>query len=158
MNWQWSISFCNCKVNIYIYIYIYIYILARNQTKAWARDPSTRSEVDKGTPISRVEEGTQRRELAKGDAEGQSTTDCRRDQAAWDRVQEHWGKTSQDESAFLAALWKFREGSTSALVYGYTGNAVSRNHPSCTWVDLSLYCSFVLCSFSPTPSVEFLVA
>ena len=97
-------------------------------------------------------------ELEKGTQRRQSTPDSRRDQSAWDGVQEQWGKTSQDESAFLMALWKFREGCTSALVYGFTGNAVSRNHPSCTWVNPSLYCSFVLCSFSPTPSVVFLVA
>ena len=90
-----------------------------------------------------LEEGTQRRQLAKGDAEEQLTLDSRRDQSAWDRVQEQWGKTSQDVSAFLMALWKFCEGCTSALVYRCTGNAVSRNHPSCTWVNPSPYCSFV---------------
>ena len=119
---------------------------------------STRLEVGKGTLVrEELEEGTQRRQLAKGDAEGQSTPDSRRDQSGWDRVQEQWGKTGQDESAFFVALWKFREGCTSALVYRCTENAVSRNHPSCTWVNPSSYCSFVLCSFSPTPSVVFLV-
>ena len=58
-------------------------------------------------------------------------------------VEEQWGKTSQDESAFLVALWKFREGCTLALVYRCTGNAVSQNHPSCTWVNPSPFCSFV---------------
>ena len=50
----------------------------------------------------------------------ESTRDSRRDQSAWDRVQQQWGKTSQDELAFLVALWKFREGCTSALVYRCT--------------------------------------
>ena len=114
--------------------------------RKWARE--RRSE--------RVGRGIQRMQLAWGDAEEQSTPDCRRDQSAWDRIQEQWGKTSQDESAFLVALWKFREGCTSALVYRCTGNAVSRNHPSCTWVNPSPYCSFVLCSFFPLPRLYFL--
>ena len=109
---------------------------------------STRLEVGKGMPVrEELEKGTQRRFLAKSDGEGQSTTDSRREQSAWDRVQEQWGKTSQDESAFPVALWKFREGYTSVLVYRCTGNAVSRNHPSCTlsWPKPLLFvCSFVL--------------
>ena len=89
----------------------------------------TRLEVGKGTRRE-LEKGTQRRQLAKGDAESQSTPDSRRDQSAWDRVQEQWWKTIQ-ESALLVAFWKFREECTSASVYRCTGNAVSRNHPSC---------------------------
>ena len=87
---------------------------------------STWPEADNGTPVRRVgkttsgvSRGTQRRQLVKGDAEAWSTTVSSEED-------------SQDESAFLVALWKFREGSTSALVYRCTGNAVSRNHPSCT--------------------------
>ena len=106
-------------------------VLARNQTKAWARD-LRRDRKWARERESELEKGTQRRQLAKCDAEGQSTTDSWRDWSAWDMVQEQWGKTSQDESAFLVALWKFHEGCTSALVYRCTGNAVSRNHPSCT--------------------------
>ena len=70
---------------------------------------STRPEVGMGTPVREEleEEGTHRRKLAKGDAEGQSTPNSRRDQSAWNRVQGQWGKTSQDELAFLVALWKF---------------------------------------------------
>ena len=49
---------------------------------------STRSEVGWGTPVRELEKGTQRRQLLKGDAEGQSTTDSRRDLSARDRVQE----------------------------------------------------------------------
>ena len=98
-----------------------------------------------------LREGSWRRVTQRG-------FDNRQQKWPLDRVQEQWGKTSQYESAFLVALWKFREGCTSALVYRCIGNAVSRNHPFCTWVDLSPYCSFVLCSFSPTPSVVFLVA
>ena len=88
----------------------------------------------------------------------ESTPDSRRDQSTTVSRREQWGKTSQDESAFLVALWKFREGCTLALVCRCTGNAASRGHLSCTWVNPSPYCSFVLCSFSPAPSVVFLVA
>ena len=43
---------------------------------------STRPEKDKGTPVrEELENGSHRRQLAKGDAEGQSTTDSRRDQS-----------------------------------------------------------------------------
>ena len=42
---------------------------------------STRPGVGKGTLEKKLEKGTQRRQLAKGDAEGQSTTDSRRDQS-----------------------------------------------------------------------------
>ena len=98
------------------------------------------------------------RQLAKGDAEGQSTPNSRRDQSAWDRVQKQWGKTSQDELAFLLALYRFRYKYTLAFVCRCTGNAVSQNHPSWTWVKPSPYCSFLVCSYSPAPSVVFLVA
>ena len=138
---------------------IFLFVLARNQRPELEIFNATGSGVGKAGPreARAVEKGTQRRQLAKGDAKGELTPDSRRDQSAWDGVQEQWGKTSQDESAFLMALWKFREGCTSALVYRCTGNAVSRKHPSCTWVNLSPYCSFVLCSFSSTPPVVFLV-
>ena len=53
---------------------------------------------------------------ARQNGSWQSTPDSRRDQSAWERVQHQWGKTSQDESAFFMALWKFREGCKSALV------------------------------------------
>ena len=52
-------------------------VLARNQTMAWAHDlDATRSR--KGTP-EELDKGTQRRQLAKGDASGQSTLDSRID-------------------------------------------------------------------------------
>ena len=41
---------------------------------------STRLEVGNGTPVRELEKGTQRMQLAKGDAEGQWTTDSRRKQ------------------------------------------------------------------------------
>ena len=97
---------------------------------------STRPEVDKGTRV-RVGKGTQREgSWRRVTQEGQSTTVSRREQ---------WGKTNQNESAFLVALWKFREGCMLALVCRCTGNAVLQNSPS----------SFVL--FLPLPSVVFLV-
>ena len=114
---------------------------------------STRPEVGKGTPVRGVEKGTMRRSRRRVTQKGSpgSITDSRRDQLAWDRVQELWGKTSQDESAFLVALWKFREGCMSALVSRCTGNAISRNHPSCTlsWPKLTLFiCSLFFFSHS----------
>ena len=56
---------------------------------------STRLEVGKGTPVRELKKGTQRKQLVKGDAEGQSTTVSRRKQ---------WEKASQDELAFPVAL------------------------------------------------------
>ena len=58
--------------------------------------------------------------VAKGDAEGQSTTDSWRDESAWDRVQGHWGrqtrwqrsavrKTVRNELAFLVACRNFAQ-------------------------------------------------
>ena len=40
---------------------------------------STRPEVGKGTPVRAVGKRNPEKEFAKGDAEGQSTTDSRRD-------------------------------------------------------------------------------
>ena len=86
---------------------------------------STRPEVGKGTPESgELEKGTQRRQLAKGDAEGQSTTDSRRDQsgevesrgseedrqdefAVLSRQRSAVRKTIKDELAFLVACRSF---------------------------------------------------
>ena len=48
--------------------------------KSLSSRSSTRSEVGKGTLEKVLEKGTQRRQLAKGDAEGQSTTVSRRKQ------------------------------------------------------------------------------
>ena len=135
-----------------------LFCLFWRETKKKAElEISTQPEVGKGTPFRGVGRRNPQKAVGEGRAEGQSTADSRRDQSAWDRVQEQWEKTIQDESTFLVVLWKFRKGCTSALIYRCTRNAVSRNHPSCTWVNPSPYYSFVLCSFSPAPSVVFLV-
>ena len=106
-------------------------VLARNQTKP-GLEISTRPEVGMGTPVREEwEEGTQKKSWKKEPTGGswrrvkergsrQSTPDSKRDQSVWDRVLLQRGKTSQDELAFLVALWKFREGCTSALVYRCT--------------------------------------
>ena len=119
---------------------------------------STRSEVCKGTPVrsstKELREGSWRRATEKGS--WQSTPGSRRDQSAWERVQHQWGKTSQDESAFRVALWKFHEGCTSALVYRCT--------KECRVSQLNLlaleftHAHMVRLSFSPTPLIVFLVA
>ena len=80
-------------------------VLVRNQTKAWACDLwHDRKWVRECK--RELEEGTQRKQLATGDAEWQWAVDTGhlRDQSAWDRVQQQWGKISQDELAFLVAL------------------------------------------------------
>ena len=48
------------------------------QNKGLSSRSSTRPEGGKGTPVRELEKGTQRRQLAKGDSEGQSTTVSRR--------------------------------------------------------------------------------
>ena len=63
--------------------------LRSRRDRKWARERHSEE----------LEKGTQRRQLAKGDAKGQWTTFSRRKQ---------WEKASQDEFAFLVALWKFR--------------------------------------------------
>ena len=96
-------------------------VKAQNQTKGlesrsprdwkWARERESRSwnkEAEKA-----VGDGRQR-----GTAGSRHGTSERPD--AWDRVEQQWGKTSQDEVTFLVALWKFRERCTSALVYRCT--------------------------------------
>ena len=82
-------------------------VLARNQTKAWARDLD-----DTGSGHGNAgQRGVGRRNPQKAVSEGwrrrQSTTDSSRGKSAWDRVQEQWGKTSQDESAFLVFCGNF---------------------------------------------------
>ena len=140
---------------------------------------ATGSGVGKAGPREdrgQLEKGTQREQLAKGDAEGQSTTDSRRDQSGEiesrgseeDRKDEFAvlsrqrsaavRKMVKDESAFLVACRSFAKKCTSALVYRNTGNAVLQNSLLALWVDLNPYCSFVLYSFSPNLSVVFLVA
>ena len=50
-------------------------ILARNQTKAWAQDPDV---TGSGYGNARgLDKGTEKKELAKGDASGQSTPNSR---------------------------------------------------------------------------------
>ena len=53
-------------------------------TKAWARDLDATGIGQRNAFRGELEEGTYRRQLAKSDAEGQSTPDSRREQSAWD--------------------------------------------------------------------------
>ena len=78
-------------------------VLARNQTKVCTRDLDVTGSW-KGTPVREWDKGTEKKELAKGDASGQSTPDSRSDQSAWERVPEKRKKTDQDGLAFLVAL------------------------------------------------------
>ena len=68
---------------------------------------STRREVGTGTPESGVGKRNSEKAVGEGWRRGQSRPDSRRDQSAWNRVQEQWGRTSQDESAFLVACGNF---------------------------------------------------
>ena len=57
-------------------------------------------------PVRELAKGTQRRQLVKGDAEGQSTTDSRKDQSG--KVESRGcEKDRQYESAFLVACRSF---------------------------------------------------
>ena len=72
--------------------------------KAWTRDLRRDRKWEK----KGVGKGTQREELAKGDAEGQSSTNSRRVQSAWDSpgvVR----KTVKDELAFLVDCRSFAQ-------------------------------------------------
>ena len=95
----------------------------RNQTKAWARDlDETGSRQENAS--EELEEGTKRRQLVTDDGRRRGEVGSRHGTSerlvAWDKVQQQLEETSQDELAFLVALWKFREGCTSALVYRCT--------------------------------------
>ena len=122
---------------------------------------STRLEVGKGTPVRSWKKeptgNSWRRATERGS--WQSTPDNRRHQSAWDRVHHQWGKTSQDELAFLVAWWKFREGCTSALVYRCTKECrVSQLNLLALELTQALIVRLFFVLFSPTPLVVFLVA
>ena len=80
--------------------------LARNQTKGLDLRSQIRPEVGKGTWVEELDKGTQRK--AVGDGQGRRAVSSGHQTSerpvAWDRVQQQWGKTSQDELAFLVAL------------------------------------------------------
>ena len=87
---------------------IFLLVLPRNQTKAWARN-LRRDRKWVRERERELKRGTQRKRLAKGDAEWQSTPDSRRDQSAWDRVQDGEGrpvKMSQHSSWLVEILQK----------------------------------------------------
>ena len=56
-----------------------------------------------GNARERIRKGTQREELAKGDVEGQSTTDSRRDQSAWER--ESWSSEGRPVKMSQHSSW-----------------------------------------------------
>ena len=89
----------------------------------------------------------------------QSIPDSRRDQSTRERVQSQWGKTSQDESAFLVALWKFRKGCTSAFVYRCTKECrVSQLNLLALELTQAHIVRLFFVLFSPIPLIVFLVA
>ena len=127
-------------------------VLARNQTKAWARNldatgsrqRNTSQGVERRNPEEAVGDGRRRRAVGSRHRTSERPV-------AWDRVQHQWGKTSQDELAFLVALWKFREGCTSALVYRCTKESrVSQLNVLALELTkpILFVCSFVLFSHS----------
>ena len=127
-------------------------VLARNQTRAWARDLR---HDRKWVREDQWGVGQRNSEKAVGDGRRRGAVGSRHRTA--EETNEHeiaprskWGKTCQDELAFLVALWKFREGCTSVLVYICKGMQRVTTQPSCTWVDPSLNVRlfFVLSSHS----------
>ena len=80
-------------------------VLARNQTKG-LDSRSRRDQKEEENACRELDKGTQRRELATGDAEWRLRVDTGEQKwlVAWDRVQQQWGKTGQDGLAFLVAL------------------------------------------------------
>ena len=99
--------------------------------RVWTRDfdaTGSRKGIPVGSWKKEPREVSWRQARQKGT--WQSTPDSRRDQSAWDRFQQRWGKTSHDELAFLVALLEFCKKSTIALVYRCTKeHTVSQNHP-----------------------------
>ena len=71
-----------------------------------------------------------------------------RDQSRWVSRRKQWGKTSQDELAFLVALKKFREKYTPSDSLRNARKAVQKKCHKTSLLalatDLSPYCSFVL--------------
>ena len=105
---------------------IFLLVLARNQTKAWARDLQ-RDRKWVREREKELDKGTQREGSAKGDAEWQSTPDSRRDQSAWDGSKSSEGrpvKMSQHSSWLVEIL---QNSYTSAIVYRCTRNAECHN-------------------------------
>ena len=127
-----------------------------HETRSWGgkgrSERSQREEMVKeprGGQFTKRDAERNREQTAEGSSP-ESTTVSRRKQ---------WGKTSQDELAFLVALSKFREKYTPSDSLQNAQKAVqkmSQNYPSCSW-NWPKSILFV-CSFSPTPSVVFLVA
>ena len=101
---QYLINMWHCEVRCAKQT-IFLFVLARNQTKAWARDlrrdrkrvRERESIVGKRNSEKAVDEG--RRKVAVGSRHGTSERPV-----TWDTVQQQWWKTSQDELAFLVAL------------------------------------------------------
>ena len=118
---KWIHSFCDTMKGVRQADDVFVYFGAKPNKSLNPRS-STWPEVGKGTREGVGQRNAEKSvgELATERGSWQSTPDSRRDKSAWERVQHQWGKTSQDESVFLVALWKFREGCTSASVYRYT--------------------------------------
>ena len=89
--------------------------LGAKPDKGFGLEISDATESRQGNASQELDKGTQRSSWRRVTERGswQSTPGSR-------RVQHQWGKTSQDESEFFVALWKFRERCTSALVYRCT--------------------------------------
>ena len=93
---------------------------------------STLPEVGKGTRVRELEEGTQRSQLAKGDASGQSTPDSRSELSYEIESSSSEGrpvKLSQHSSWVVEFSLEIH---ASVSLHMHIGNAVLYNSSSCT--------------------------
>ena len=99
----------------------------------------TREELDKGT---------EKKELAKGDASGQSTPDSR--ETSWHEIGSR--AVRKDQSRWVGIPSSFVEISqeihTSVSLHMHIGNAMLHNFSSCAWINPSILfiCSLSSCS------------
>ena len=95
-----------------------------------------------------LDKGTQRRQLAKGDASGQSTSDSRGDWSAWEGVQSSEGrpvKMSQHSSWVVEFSLEIH---ASVSLHMHRGIQCYITPLLALWINPSSYCSFVLSSHS----------
>ena len=187
-DWQKEIADDHCHVYLYIYIYtcvtlcgwsakqtIPLSVLAGNKTKAWVGDLQRDLKWARERQRRELEKGTQKRQLAKGDAEGQSATDSRRDQSgeiesrgSEEDRQDEFVALSQQRSAMREdqSRWVGIPSSFVEITRKMHVSVTLQMHWECSVTEplfmhfelTQEHSSFVLCSFSPTPSVVFLVA
>ena len=133
-------------------------VLARNQTKGFGLEISGWPEVGKGIRegswTKGLEEGSWRRTTDRAVDTGQQ-----RDELAWERVQ----SSEEDRSGKVGIPNSFVEVSleihASVSLHMHSGNAECCITPCLAlWVNPRHIVRLFVCSFSPTPSIVFLIA